>query len=837
MKRTETHESTILENMMTRYRLSIALLTCLVSLALGERACGEVMKTFHVSPDGDDTNAGTQSRPFATIAKARDAVRETNRKMSGDIVVLLQGGTYTITEPIVFDHRDSGTGGHKIVYGCAAGQKAIVSGGRKITGWQPDTDGRWKAKTDLDNFRQLYVNGKRAVRARGGALPGAELHGTDGYKTTAVEMADWKNQEDIEFCYFVVWCHTRCKVASIQRDGDRAIVTMLQPHFTHAREKEGVHVELPSYIENALEILDEPGEWYLDRSADAVYYLPKPGQDMATAEVVAPAVEKLVELRGTLDKPVENIHFAGITFADADWLLPSRIGLVDVQANFVIDWERPMKRAGGYTVVHNEHVRSPANVVCRAVKGVRFERCEFTRLGGAGIDIEFGSQNNAISGCRFHDISGSAVQIGGVTRNDHHPDDPRMIVKNNTVANNHIQDCCVEYRGGVGVFVGYTDGTTVAHNEIHDLPYSGMSIGWGWGEEDAGGGAENYYMPFKYETPTPSGNNRIQCNHIHHVMRSLGDGGGIYTLGNMAGTGIRGNHIHDNPGVPGGIYLDEGSGFIEVTGNVVYNVHTPMNYNNRSQNRIATCNEHDNFFGIRPGGPPRGVGKVGRALACDGTGVFHSVPHSDKLEPKHLTVEAWIQLDAYPGGDDPRRWIVNKNTHEFTESHYALVIDGKKVAAFLNIGGGQENYHEAYSDDILELNRWHHLAMTYDGSILKAYLDGREVAARKVGKERVPGSTSLDIGRRQDGYIYFSGKIDEVRLFNRALSAREVKNNATATGSPESKDAVVADGLVGHWGFEDTPAIPPEIKKVVANAGPVPEYHDLLNRPGARKGM
>ena len=129
-------------------------------------------------------------------------------------------------------------------------------------------------------------------------------------------------------------------------------------------------------------------------------------------------------------------------------------------------------------------------------------------------------------------------------------------------------------------------------------------------------------MPFKYATPTPSGNNRVESNHIHHVMDLLQNGSGIYTLGNMAGTVIRGNHIHDNPGVPGGIYLDEGSGFIEVTGNVVYNVRTPMNYNNRAQNRVATCNEHDNFFGIQPGGSLRAPGKVGTALAGDGASAF-----------------------------------------------------------------------------------------------------------------------------------------------------------------------------------------------------------------------
>ena len=511
-----------------------------------------------------------------------------------------------------------------------------------------------------------------------------------------------------------------------------------------------------------------------------------PGQDMSKVSVVAPAIEKLVELRGTLDQPVSNLQFVGITFSHGSWLKPSRIGLADVQANFVLNWKESFERDGGINAIHNQHLKSPANVVCHAAKKIRFDGCTFTKLGGAGLDIEFGSQDNVVSGCSFYDISGTAVQIGDVLEDDHHPDDPRKIVKNNTVANNYIHDCCVEYQGGVGVFAGYTDGTVIAHNEFSNLPYSAISVGWGWGEEDAGGGNPRYHMPNKYKTPTPAQNNRMEYNHIHGVMNATDDGAGIYTLGNMPGTIIRGNHIHDckNPhsklGWSQGIYLDEGSGFIEITGNLVYNL-KPMHYNNKAQNRIATCNEHDNFFGIPSGASLCPHGKFAKALLCDNAGSYMTIPHSDKLEPKQLTVEAWIQLEEYPGGDDPRRWIVNKNTHEFTDAHYALAIDGKKVAAYLNIGGGQQNYYDAYSDDILELNRWHHLAMTYDGSILTVYVDGAAKASKKIDKERTTGGTSLDIGRRQDGHSVFSGKIDEVRIYDRALSAAEIKETATAT--------------------------------------------------------
>jgi len=636
----------------------------------------EPPQTFFVSPSGADENAGTETRPFRTIERARDAVRKINAKMTGDIAVVLRGGTYPLARTLAFGPEDSGTNGHDIVYKAFEGETLILSGGKPVTGWTQD-GARWKAKTDIPNFRQLYVNGVRATRARGNAPPGIALHGSDGYKLPRADLADWRNQEDIEFCYLVTWTHSRCKVKSIAKEGDGAIVTMLQPHFTMARTKEGVQVKLPNTIENALELLDEPGEWYLDRKAHVVYYMPRPGEDMAKAEVVAPAIERLVELRGTLDKPVHNIQFVGLTFAHATWLQPSEIGHPDVQANFLNDQNRLLKRSGTVTTVHNEQLKSPSNVVCHAAKAVRFEGCTFTKLGSGALDIEFGSQDNAVIGCHFRDISGTAIQIGDVLKDDHHPDDPRKIVKGNSVTNCLIHDCGVEFKGSVGVFVGYTDGTVVAHNEIRDLPYTGVSVGWGWGEEDAGGGAYGQ-KPF-YDTPTAAKNNRVELNYIHHVMRELHDGGGIYTLSIQPGTVIRGNHIHDNRGGPGGIYLDEGSGQIEVTGNCVYNVPRPMNYNNAAQNRRATCNEHDNVFGLAPvpafpkaaegagiepawrekllgkngaARPPEGGTTNALAVVSDYDGGDYFWVRDGQKQPMHGIREAWVFNRAMTWLDD-----------------------------------------------------------------------------------------------------------------------------------------------------------------------------------------
>jgi hypothetical protein len=573
-------------------------------------------ETLYVAPDGNDNNPGTEAKPFATIEQARKAVRTMTGTMTGDIIVVLRGGTYRIGRTHVFEPEDSGSSGHNVLYRAQPGETPILSGGRAVVGWTPDTKGRWKAAAPIDDFRQLYVNGVRAVRARGEKPAGLELRGADGYTTTAVEMADWKNPSDLEFCYFVIWCHTRCKVQGIKREGNQASITMLQPQFAHAKTKEGVNVVKPDHmvIENALELLDEPGEWYLDRPSKTVYYMPRSGEDMTKAAAIVPSLERLVELRGTVDRPVHNIQFQGIAFEHGGWLQPNRTGLVDVQANFVYAGRKPIVRNGALATVHNEDVKSPSNVVCHAAKSIRFERCTFTKLGSGGIDLEFGAQDNAIVGCTFHDISGTAIQIGDVLKDDHHPDDPRKIVRNNTVENCFIHDCCVEYMGGVGIFAGYTESTVIAHNEITRLPYSGVSVGWGWGQEDAGGGAPQYELPYKYDTPTPAQNNRIEYNHIHHVMdaKPMYDGAGIYTLGNMRGSVIRGNHIHDNGHTDkGGIYLDEGSGFIEVTGNLVYGVPKAINYNNLAQNRNTTCYEHDNFFGNAPDAANPVSGKAG----------------------------------------------------------------------------------------------------------------------------------------------------------------------------------------------------------------------------------
>ena len=261
---------------------------------------------FHVAVNGNDSWSGTlpapnaegTDGPFATLDRARRAVGALMKTgaLAGKgepLTVQVRSGTYYLSSPLVFSAADSGTEAAPVVYRAFPGEKPVISGGRRIAGWQPDSDGRWKAgAAGVDNTRQLYVNGVRARRARGRRLPGAKPYGAKaplaslaGYTTTDGGMAKWRNQSDIEFGFLEpVWSHKILKVDHIRADGrGGAIVNMQQPWFWLGSTSGYVgslgHYKgrPPHYIENAFELLDKPGEWYLDRTARAFYYIPKPG--------------------------------------------------------------------------------------------------------------------------------------------------------------------------------------------------------------------------------------------------------------------------------------------------------------------------------------------------------------------------------------------------------------------------------------------------------------------------------------------------------------------------------------------------------------------------------
>src|SRR5438046_6554055 len=290
-----------------------AVVTPIVAIGIAHAA---TVTNLFVSPSGSDSNAGTSaSAPLKTLAHARDVVRGIDQSTSGEIRVNLAAGTYRLSSPLVLDARDSGTDGHDVVWQAASGAQPVVSGGVQVTGWKKGSGNVWSAPAPaaLTDTRQLYVNGKRAVRATGN-LPIALKQTSTGYTTaTTNPMDNWRNPTSIEFVYrggLGLWTAPRCPVASISP----TVVKMAQPSWNNSTQRvirtdgSGRHFNLvgrksiteqPTAVENAFELLDSPGEWYLDKSSHTVFYLPRSGENLATADVEAPVLEQLVEGRGT----------------------------------------------------------------------------------------------------------------------------------------------------------------------------------------------------------------------------------------------------------------------------------------------------------------------------------------------------------------------------------------------------------------------------------------------------------------------------------------------------------------------------------------------------------
>jgi len=563
-----------------------ALLLCSVQAVWA--AAPDEKADFCVAPSGKDADPGTRAAPFATLARARDAVRaKITQGLQTPVTVLIRGGTYELPKTAVFGPGDSGTDQFAVTYAAATGEKVVVSGGRRITGWQRGEGELWKAqvagvKEGRWYFRQLFVNGRRAVRARtpnkdddppcrqlkGAALAKDLAQYT--YQFAPGQLANWRNLSDVEAVVFGSWEITRKRFEKVDPAAGTAL--MAPPHAVpHEAMAPGGGRWF--YLENALEMLDRPGEWYLDRRTGVLAYWPLPGEDMAKAEVIAPALVRLVEVKGTADRPVRNLHFRGIAFEYADWSPPAG-GYLGIQACHFTTGDRWEKNWG----LIDAAVRYECAESCSLRDGA------VAHVGGCGVELADRCRGIVIEGNRIFDASANGVQVGG-------PKDEALVPRATRIANNHVHACGIDYYGAVGIWVGFADGTVVSHNLVHDLPYTGISVGWQWNSE-----------------PTPCKNNLIEYNHIYDVMNRLGDGGGIYTLGLQPGTVIRANHIHDvnrsrfaQAAPNNGLFIDVGSKGFLFERNVIYRTSAePVRFNQCSREWHTW---RDNHFGDLAGAP------------------------------------------------------------------------------------------------------------------------------------------------------------------------------------------------------------------------------------------
>lgn len=556
-----------------------------------------------VAPSGNDANPGTETAPMATVSaalrKARELRRLADPSIAAGVHIILKGGEYRLLEPIFIRPEDSGTDTSPTVIEAAPGEQPILSGGLPVNGWhkvQHALPGLPKAATgrvweaDLPasgggilGFRQLWVNGTKAIRAR-------DVNKDDDMPR--ILSIDKKQQAiyipatrplpadpgHMEMIIHQMWAIAILRIKTIERTGDRYKLTFFEPEshieFEHpwpAPVLDSAHKLNGSsayYLTNALEFLDEPGEWYEDQQKGKLYYWPEKGEDMNTAAVRIPALTQLVILQGTIDRPVTHIRWQGIEFSYSTWLRPSGQGHVPLQAGMFLLDAYKLKPAGTPEKKGLENQawigRPAAAVEASYARNLEFRECRFTHLASTGLDLVRGTSADTISRCEFRDIGGTALQLGVYsdpgfeTHLPYNPTDGREVCHDEWIMDNSVRDCTNEDWGCVGISAGYVHDVHIEHNEVSEVSYSGICIGWGW-----------------TRTINCMKNNYITGNYVHHYAKHMYDVGGIYTLSAQPGTFITDNRIDSIYHPPYAhdphhwfyFYFDEGSSYITIKDN------------------------------------------------------------------------------------------------------------------------------------------------------------------------------------------------------------------------------------------------------------------------------
>ena len=568
--------------------------------------------------------------------------RQQSGDLHGDLVVALLDGTYQLAHTFSLGPADSGSNGFTVSYEAAPGTHPVISGGMPVTGWSKvaGSPNIWTASVPAGfDTRQLYVNGIDAPISVG-KPPATYLQTSSGFIGTSSVLAGWRHPTNLSVLINGgngAWTQTACPIASVSG----ATVSMAQPCWNNLHIGLGLQeaawligpwggfgglspAKMPTYIENAYELLT-PGHWSIDRITHQLFFMAPAGLDMTTASVIAPALQTLVDVRGTLDQPVHDVAFRGLQFSYGTWTVPStNEGFAQMQADWTLTGPTGGINEGTCTYSTPQGTcpfaswtRTPANVVLYATHNVSLEGNTFVHLGGAGLDVMYGSQNDMVRGNEFTDIAASGIQLGST--NDPLPSfvgaDDREINSGDTITDNYVHDVAKQYLGGIGIWVSYARNTTLTHNQVSEVPYTAISFGWG-------GWHTNIFTPGA--NPNINAGNVIADNLLFDYMQVLGDGGAIYTNGAQARDfadrlKITGNVSYGGTNTDFTYYTDAGSQYIEVSGNVAFG--EPVDsFSSGGCHTVGHIRLTDNWFAglapVYPCFPNTDIVTTGTKLVC-----------------------------------------------------------------------------------------------------------------------------------------------------------------------------------------------------------------------------
>ena len=570
---------------------------------------------IYVAPQGNDSNPGTKGAPLATVTKARDVIRglKESGRTDAQITVHLRQGTYFLKDTLAFGPKDSGSKERPVVYRAYPGEQPTLSGGVRIRGWKEWENGIYVASVGDRDFRQLYVNGQKAVRAR---FPdaGDYLRLVDWTKDKRIKM----RREDVpqsgvptgsEMVVKKHWNQSRYRVASFSSDDGFAWITPAEPMRTldwrqpcPQRSSDQV-----CHFENAIGFLDAAGEWHWDRNSRKLYYKPREGETMTTAEVIIPVLEQLLRIEGA-----KHIRFVGLQFEHTTWL-GANYGYLGLQSNIHTPTGPGTDR---------KRLTIPPGIVLVAAGHVRFEGNIFRNMGGSAIGLEYGTFHNHFVGNVVRDIAGNGFTVYSDISRVNPTDD--QLCREDVIRDNYIADCGTEYYGSSGIAAFYCDGLLVEHNEIYALPYNGMHLHWYNGKQM---------------------NTTIRGNHIHDVMQFCDDGGAIHMVAAIPNTRIARNYLHSirvrkwcgKWGISN-VYHDNSTSGVTVEQNVLENGNRQIAYRNKTSPSPPHNMRKDNHY--EHGTLPEAVIEKIKAEAGPRDGFAHmrkSAPESNTWAPlEHL---------------------------------------------------------------------------------------------------------------------------------------------------------------------------------------------------------